>query len=67
MSFQPVKNKRIDEPSTWAGAASVLLGIVLTSQGFGEGVQQAATEIVGGVAAVVSGVLAIFKREKGDS
>lgn len=61
MSTLPQTPKRRDEPSSWAGLAAIIVGLVLASNGL-EGSET--QEIAGGIAAVVSGVIAIWRRER---
>lgn len=59
MSFQPEKNSRIKEPSTWGGLATVVLGGIFAK----EAPELATPEFVGGLLAVASGLVAVFRRE----
>ena len=61
MSFQPKKPLH-KEPSTWAGLSAAILGIVLSSNGM-DGTDPNVIQVTGGVAAVITGLFGIFRRE----
>lgn len=61
MSLQPKKQSRIGEPSTWAGFGQVIIGGI-----FGLQHPELADPSFWGAAAVVgTGLLSIFRRERG--
>lgn len=64
MSMLPMKKPgRSSEPSTWAGVAALIIGAWLSSQGYE---QESVAEITAGVGAIISGVFAIVRRERGN-
>lgn len=61
MFQDPNTKSRITEPSTWGGVAAVVLGGIFAK----DAPELATPEFVGGLVAVVSGLLAVFRRERG--
>ena len=50
------------EPSTWSGLSAAILGIILSSNGM-DASDPSTVQVIGGVAAVISGLFGIFGRE----